>query len=275
MNGSEEINLLKSILFSFILIFAVFILLNTTAVIIINDAKIIFILPIIQLISFIIMPVRIMIKNKWSIKYNLKINNNFRFSILLAAIAAILGYFIFNFGFDSALSYILPNELYAKFNEMLISHNEYFDKFLFHSDFRIVAVAAFTIIIAAPVSEELLFRGFLQTPLENCLNSRSAIALSASLFALIHFNFAAFPLLFILGLILGYFAYYTQNIIYPIIIHIFNNAIAFIKMQLSYKEDYFLNHIELNPEGTFLFVFFGAFIIVYSIYYISQTSRQN
>lgn len=134
-------------------------------------------------------------------------------------------------------------------------------------------MAIIMMVIIAPISEEILFRGFLQTPLENCISIRNAIALSAALFALIHFNFAAFPTLFILGLILGYFAYHTQNIIYPIIIHILNNLFAFIEMQISYNSDSFINNINLNPAGAIMFVFFGAIIIIYSMHFISENSK--
>ncbi|MBM3208151.1 MAG: CPBP family intramembrane metalloprotease [Chlamydiae bacterium] len=49
-----------------------------------------------------------------------------------------------------------------------------------------LAIAIFTIIIAAPLTEEFLFRGMLQTWLKNKLGSKPAILIASLCFALFH-----------------------------------------------------------------------------------------
>jgi len=80
--------------------------------------------------------------------------------------------------------------------------------------------AALTVSILAPVMEELLFRGFLQSYLRKFLRCNWAIILSSIVFALFHFNlqqkeanFLIIPILFIMGLMLG-FIYERQRSLY-------------------------------------------------------------
>lgn len=275
MNGIQQINLLKSILFSFIFIYAIFIVTNSIASIFLVDAKIIFIVPILQIISFVIIPIQIMKNNEWNIKYNLKLLSSFKINHFFAGIASIIGYLIFSVGFSSLLNIVLPENLSDLIRKMSSEHNLIFDKFLFHSNIYIVLITSLMLVFVAPFTEEILFRGFLLTPLENALNKRKAIALSAALFALVHMNPAIFVHLFILGIILGYFAAYTKNIFVPIFIHLLNNLFAFIEMQMAYKNNELLTNFELSASGSFLFFIFGIGIIIYSIYYITSSIDLN
>ncbi len=80
--------------------------------------------------------------------------------------------------------------------------------------------ALLTIIIVAPIVEEILFRGTLQQWLKRYLPVKFAIALSALVFSLFHYspmqglgNFALIPSLFVLACFLGY-NYERQGSIY-------------------------------------------------------------
>ena len=83
------------------------------------------------------------------------------------------------------------------------------------------------IVAAIPAfGEELLFRGGLQTLLVKCLNKpHLAIFMGAFLFSLLHFQFYGFLPRFILGLVLGYMYYYTNNLWYPVLFHFVNNGL--------------------------------------------------
>lgn len=95
--------------------------------------------------------------------------------------------------------------------------------------------ALLSVLIAAPLLEEFLFRGVLQTYLKKRMGSGAAILLSAFCFALFHFsdvqglgNVSLTISLFILGLFLG-FLYQRQGSLWaPIGLHIaFNGVSAF------------------------------------------------
>jgi len=76
------------------------------------------------------------------------------------------------------------------------------------------------------VGEELMFRGVFMKLFSKQSNHHNGIALSAFLFAIIHFNLTNFFYYFILGVILGYAYYWGKNILFPIIIHFINNALV-------------------------------------------------
>ncbi len=87
---------------------------------------------------------------------------------------------------------------------------------------------AYTIIvigIVPAIAEELVFRGFLFRKLFDLSgNSNLAIAISALIFALVHFQILNVLPIFIMGYILGYVYFNTRNIIYPMLIHFLYNT---------------------------------------------------
>ena len=76
------------------------------------------------------------------------------------------------------------------------------------------------------IGEELMFRGFLMNLLAQKSNHHNGIAVSALIFAVVHFNFTNFFFYFILGVVMGYVYYWGRNLIFPIIIHFVNNALV-------------------------------------------------
>lgn len=78
-------------------------------------------------------------------------------------------------------------------------------------------------VIAAPVTEELLFRGLLLRSVEP-FNKKLAIFASALLFGLYHGNPVQTPYAFLVGLILGYVAL-EFNMVWAIVLHLLNNLL--------------------------------------------------
>ncbi len=78
------------------------------------------------------------------------------------------------------------------------------------------------------IGEELMFRGYFMQLFNQKSNPHNGIALSALLFALIHFNITNFFYYFVLGVVLGYMYYWGKNLIFPIIVHFINNALIVI-----------------------------------------------
>jgi uncharacterized protein len=95
-----------------------------------------------------------------------------------------------------------------------------------------IAAGFFAIAVAAPVAEELLFRGFLQRALANYLPIWAALLLSSLAFALVHGQPAAIPALMALSMAFGYIYYRTGSLRTNIILHILNNAAALLLTQL-------------------------------------------
>jgi membrane protease YdiL (CAAX protease family) len=78
------------------------------------------------------------------------------------------------------------------------------------------------------IGEELMFRGYLMKLFSEKFNTHNGIALSALLFALVHFNITNFFYYFVLGVVLGYMYYWGKNLLFPIIVHFINNALVVV-----------------------------------------------
>jgi uncharacterized protein len=94
-----------------------------------------------------------------------------------------------------------------------------------------IAAGFFAIAIAAPLVEELLFRGLLQNALRKYLPVWGAIILSSFLFSLVHLQPYAIPGLMSLGIAFGYLYHRTGSLRTNIILHMANNALALILTQ--------------------------------------------
>ena len=86
----------------------------------------------------------------------------------------------------------------------------------------------FVAVVIAPLLEEMLFRGFIQTTIRSFSNIRNsawpAIAASSVFFAIMHADPGHWPALFILGVCLGYSYEKSGSLFRPIFIHLFFNA---------------------------------------------------
>ena len=96
------------------------------------------------------------------------------------------------------------------------------------------AVRIFGLAVAAAVSEEILFRGFIQTSLERgSLGRGGAIFLTSFLFAVIHLIPQGMPSYVLAGVVLGITAVATGSILIPIVIHAVNNTAAILLLNVS------------------------------------------
>ena len=100
------------------------------------------------------------------------------------------------------------------------------------------------IIIAlfAGIGEELIFRGVVQKELYRYVRPAYAIIISATIFGLFHFEVTGLIPKIIIGGIMGFAYYLTSNLVYPILIHITNNATQVVLLYFS--------GVELGAEGT-------------------------
>jgi len=100
--------------------------------------------------------------------------------------------------------------------------------------------ACLTILIIGPVTEELLFRGFLQNYLKGYLNRIGAILLASFLFALFHFspaqsigNIPILASLFAFSFFLGYVYEKRASLFSSIGLHMAFNAATLLRLFLS------------------------------------------
>ena len=124
-------------------------------------------------------------------------------------------------------------------------------------EFLLSRVEGYVIIgLMAPLCEEIVFRGVIL----RCLLQRFAgrywiaIAISALLFAVAHFNPAQTPHALVVGVLLGWMCYRTGSLLPGIAYHWVNNTSVFLLCalfpELPYDAqitDFFAGHLELLP----------------------------
>ncbi|WOC39943.1 type II CAAX endopeptidase family protein [Polaribacter sp. HL-MS24] len=86
------------------------------------------------------------------------------------------------------------------------------------------------IVIAAPIIEELIFRGIILNGLLQKYSPVKSIILSSVLFGIVHLNPWQFVSATIIGIFSGWVYYRTKKLSLSILIHLVNNLIAFLGM---------------------------------------------
>jgi len=92
------------------------------------------------------------------------------------------------------------------------------------------------LVVAAPVSEEIFFRGFLFYGIQNTrLGSKGAIILSSLIWAPLHMQYDTYNLAAImcLGLLLGVARWKGNSVYIPIVMHALMNSIAAMEVMLQ------------------------------------------
>lgn len=92
------------------------------------------------------------------------------------------------------------------------------------------AFSFIAIVIAAPILEELIFRGIILNGLLRRYSPVKSIIISSVLFGIVHLNPWQFMSALIIGTFSGWVYYKTKKLSLSIIIHFVNNLIAFIAM---------------------------------------------
>ena len=86
-----------------------------------------------------------------------------------------------------------------------------------------------TVVVVAPIGEEMVFRGFLQRFLETSWGDITrAILVSSLFFTLIHFNPYWAIQIYLMGLILGYLSWLTKSIYPSILLHMSINGTSML-----------------------------------------------
>ena len=148
--------------------------------------------------------------------FNFKIENKRIIPLVIFATIALL------FGINTPLSNLIPMPDMMK--------RVFFDLFGHNGIFSFLMI-----VIAAPVLEELIFRGIVLDGLLKNYSPVKSILISSLLFGFVHLNPWQFISAFILGCFIGWIYHKTRSLSFAILIHATNNFIGFL---ISYSSDY-------------------------------------
>lgn len=180
-----------------------------------------------------------------------------------------------NSGFINSLKTFFDtlNELVEKTYGNLLSASNIFEFIL------VVLVVA----IVPAVTEETMFRGFVQRSFELKLKPYLAIFITAIFFSGYHFNPYGFIPLFILGAYFGFAAYKSRTLVVPVVLHFLNNFSAvsiyhifgddeLLKSDVTVSSNELSSYVLLLAGLTLLFVFLVYFI---NRFYTSKLSLKE
>lgn len=143
---------------------------------------------------------------------------------LLVAIPLALSFVVLSDQLSSLTSGIVPAELAEQLRELQL-------RWLRASSLREWLLKLATIGVGAALSEELMFRGFVQSAFGRSMRRWSAVVWTSLLFTALHIlplpSFAA------AGLVLGLTALASRSILVPAVIHFLNNAAALALLNLT------------------------------------------
>jgi len=109
--------------------------------------------------------------------------------------------------------------------------NDYLN--IFGKDLFGLVLLGITIVILAPIVEEVVFRGFLFGYLDKRYGFFVGALISSFIFASIHIYFIQFPMFLLIGFGLGYIAKRSGSIWPSVFAHFVNNGVLFVIMILT------------------------------------------
>jgi uncharacterized protein len=120
--------------------------------------------------------------------------------------------------------------------------------------------------IVPAITEEVMFRGYIQRSLEFRLKPIWAALITAVFFGIFHFNLYGLIPLISLGLYFGFAAYMSNSIVVPIVLHFLNNFSAVMLFFIIGDEDLIKTAPAADPQlGSSVFMFFFFLVLFIGI----------
>jgi membrane protease YdiL (CAAX protease family) len=160
---------------------------------------------------------------------------------------------------------------------------DYMQKILLDRGSETGVYSFITIVIAAPILEELIFRGIILNGLLKSYSPLKSIIISSLLFGLVHLNPWQFIGASIGGILSGWVYFKTKKITLPIIIHMTNNLLAFLGQYFSSRNvnltksvsEYSLTELYGGTTNLIVILTVAITIALSSIYLLDKEFRKK
>jgi membrane protease YdiL (CAAX protease family) len=127
--------------------------------------------------------------------------------------------------------------------------------------------------VFAGIGEEMFFRGMLQPKMKQYTNSAHwGIWLTAIIFSAIHVQFYGFLPRVFLGALFGYLYLYSGSLLYPILAHIFNNALTVIVIYMS-NQGMVDFDIESSDSVSYPAAMLGLLVLMVGFFYFKKINQ--
>ena len=118
------------------------------------------------------------------------------------------------------------------------------------------------VVIAAPIFEEILFRGRLYGLLRTKASPMVSVFLSSLMFGIMHLQPAVMLEGVLMGLLFSYAYLRSRSIFAPVILHMCNNALAYALKVLSYGERPLLELVDSRQYYLALYIASAVVVVV-------------
>ena len=146
------------------------------------------------------------------------------------------------------------------------------NSFLQMDSFNHLALNILVMALVPALGEEIFFRGFLQTKMSSWLQNRHlAIFITAIIFSAIHMQFQGLAPRFLLGLLLGYYFYWSGSLLLPIIAHFLNNGIVVLSFYTGFNN---LSEFSLKSPS-FQELFFSIIAVSLLLYLLFKSLERR
>lgn len=160
------------------------------------------------------------------------------------------------------------NEMVEKTYSNLLSASNVFE----------LSLVLMVVAVVPALSEETMFRGFIQRSFELRYKKYFGAIITAVFFSLYHFNPYGFIPLFVLGAFFGFAAYKSKTLLIPMFLHFLNNFSAVSLYHIIGDDELLKSDVSVNPGELFSYVtmflglvaLFIGLIVVINKYYSSN-----
>lgn len=133
--------------------------------------------------------------------------------------------------------------------------------------------------LLAPLAEEMVFRGAVLRTLLGLFDRRRPwlpIAISALLFALVHWNMAQGLHAFLMGLLIGWMYYRTESIVPGLVLHGVNNSVAYIVYNLmpQASSGELIDLFQGNRHTLYMALLFSLCILLPSVFQLTRRLKK-
>lgn len=126
-------------------------------------------------------------------------------------------------------------------------------------------IISFVIVSISPaICEEAVFRGVVMHSFDNGKNKWIAIVVTGLIFGAFHGNIWRFVPTALLGIMLGYIVYETDNMIYGALFHAINNAMPLLSifaMKSMYSNEMFQNQMSTMTDNGIPLISIGMYVM--------------
>ncbi len=170
---------------------------------------------------------------------------------------------------------IVPVEAFSSVFERLWAPDADYTSFILSikpkgpASFFLVAIG---IVLVAAVTEELLFRGFVQRIFQRNMSGPLAVVLAGILFSLSHFNPPVIPGVAALGILFGYLFYRTGNLWYSIAGHAVYNLVMLARLNETAEEEIVAAKVAA-PDARW--VFLSLAVLVPALWLLHRLHRRS